>query len=104
MHWLIGRATPGDHTPARRAEMGAWLRSLGVDPTNMALYAAIEQRGEQYLLHLAELVLRDGRPFLNVAVDEIERRAVTVPVERDSWPTWLTGLNVPQLVVTTRAG
>lgn len=92
--WLVGRTTPADLSADRLAEMRTWLQSLGVDPTTMAPYAAVEHRDNTaYLLHLAQHVLRDGKPYLNVALDQIEMRAVTLAVQADSWPAWLTGLN-----------
>jgi len=89
---LVGRATRNDFDAPRINEMTDWLRSLGIDPTNIALLAAVVQSGDRYELHLTEY-LRDeqGQRFLDLAADQLAARPVVVPVEKDSWPAWLAG-------------
>jgi hypothetical protein len=90
--WLVGRLYVD--TDGRREEVADWIRSLGLDPTNMDLRIAVTQRGAQYELHLSEYVLdTDGRKQIDHAVDQPYRRPVVVPIESETWPAWLAGVD-----------
>lgn len=93
--WFVGRATGSDFDGmGRMVEMVEWIRSLGVDPTNIALNVLVVDRAGQYELHLTEHVLdAAGQKAIDLATDTVVSHPVIVPVEKDSWPTWLTGLN-----------
>lgn len=99
MSWLVGRAGPDDfREPGRLDEMRAWLSWIGVDPTDMALCVAItHEPGVGYTLHLSQHIRSEsGGIQLDIAADQVASVPVRVPVERDSWPAWLTGLGVPE--------
>lgn len=104
MTWLVGRARqddlyrpgPDGTTDTSRAdEMVEWIRQFGIDPTNIATVAVLSHDNDgQHHLHLSEYVLDEhGRKQIDLAADELYRRPVVVPVEPDSWPNWLNGLN-----------
>ena len=93
-NWLVGRFEPGDVAWSKVEELAAWIRSLGIDPTDVALRAAVVQVKDGFELHLMRHVLNaDGRPFLNAALDDVVMESVIVAVEKDSWPGWLTGMH-----------
>lgn len=102
MSWLVGRVGPDDfRQPGRLEEMREWLRSLDVDPTNMALHAVVaRQRDGQYVLHLTENVRGEGGVQFDVAADRVVSLPVRIPVEKDSWPAWLTGMRTPAKATT----
>lgn len=93
MSWLVGRFEPGDLPWSQAEEMAAWIRSLGLDPTDIALRAAVVQGKDLHELHLVRYLRNaDGCMYLNAAVNEPASESVIVVVEKDSWPQWLTGL------------
>lgn len=96
----MGRFEPGELPWAKVEAFAAWIRALGIDPTDMALRAAVVHSGPPgsaggYQLHLMRHV-RDaqGRHFVNAALDDVVMESVIVEVEKDSWPDWLTGMHV----------
>lgn len=93
--WLVGRAAYDDFSLNldRLSEVREWLTSLGVDPTVMALCMAVTHEPGGYVLHLSEQVRDEsGKLRLDVAEDRIPTRPVRIPVEKDSWPSWLNGM------------
>jgi hypothetical protein len=98
--WLVGRTTDEDGndflTPIRLAEMREWLESLGVDPADIALRAALVQRADgAYELHMTEHVRDEaGRKRLDLASGLPVSVPRIVEVADGSWPSWLLGLGL----------
>ncbi|HCT81751.1 MAG TPA: hypothetical protein DGT23_35260 [Micromonosporaceae bacterium] len=91
--WLVGRFEPGNIEWSKVEEFAAWLRSLGIDPTDVALRAAVVQGKDGFELHLMRHVRdAEGSSFINAALDDVVMESVIVPVEADSWPVWLRGM------------
>jgi hypothetical protein len=97
--WIAGRTTDEDGTswltPARQIEMVEWLRSLGINPDDIAIRAALVQHGDCYRLHMTEYVRSEAG---SIRLDLAAGKPVTVPriveVAEGSWPSWLPGLGL----------
>lgn len=91
--WLVGRFEPGNIEWSKVEEFAAWIRTLGIDPTDFSLRAAVVRAKDGFELHLMRQVRNaDGHFFINAAMDDVVMESVIVPVDEDSWPQWLTGI------------
>lgn len=94
---LVGQFRNGEDLPwAKVEEFRHYLVTLGFEPNDYLAAAVITRDGDGVCrLHLSKLARRDGRPYLDLAKNDVVTSPVIVEVAAGSWPTWFTGLNVP---------
>lgn len=74
----------------QRAELCAWVTSLGADPTAALPQFRILSTHHGYELHLSMKVRRDGRDVLDHALDRVWSEPLVIPLGRERcWPKWL---------------
>lgn len=90
--WRVARVDVHRLTPEQRAEVCAWVGSLGVDVNQLTPRLAVSQddTDRSYRLHLSRYVLDEhGRKQVDHAEQRVHSAPLVIPVDADSWPQWL---------------
>jgi hypothetical protein len=100
--WLVGRvemygSAPTDCMPVggppeggdRQAQIWALVRELDLDPKLLRTYCVFTQDREGYKVHFSQHLLRDGKPFVDIAEDRVATEPVVRDISREQIPSWL---------------
>lgn len=95
--WKVARVDESRLDADQRAELHAWVTSLGVEPKDVRPRFVVSQRSADgaFLLHLSRLV-RDGSgvPFVDIAADRVHTEPLVIEVA--TFPDWLPAVGAEQ--------